>query len=72
MLQRIESFSRSHQFYRCSRIFQKFVETKSSLPCPQEIITGLRPEDQSSPYTTLSYLSRIYLNIIFPPTCNSS
>jgi hypothetical protein len=45
-----ESFLRSRQSLRYSRIYQNFKKTVGFLPCPQEPSTGPYPQpDQSSP-----------------------
>jgi hypothetical protein len=80
-----ESFFRSRQLCSHSRTSQHFMEPEGSSPCSQEPHTGPCPEpDRSSTYhpilpsqidpvhTILSYLSKIYFNIVHPPTSWSS
>jgi hypothetical protein len=45
------------------------MESEGSLPCAQEPSTGPYPKPDRS---ILSYLSKIYFNIVYPPTSWSS
>jgi hypothetical protein len=66
-----EFFLRSCQLCEYSRTSQHFMELKGLLPCSQEPYTGPYPKpDRSSPYYPT--LSKIYFNIVLPPTSWSS
>jgi hypothetical protein len=67
-----EPLLRSRQLSSHSRTSQHFMEPESSLPCSQEPCTCSYSEPrQSNPYIP-SYLSKIHLNIVHPPTSWSS
>jgi hypothetical protein len=65
-----EPVLRSCKLCSYSRTSQHFKEPEGSSPCSKEPSTGPYPEpDRSSPYHPIpSYLSKIYFNIVHPPT----
>jgi hypothetical protein len=65
-----ELFLRSCQLCSYSRISQHFMEPECSLPSSHETSNGhyLEPARSSPYHPTLPYFSKIYFNIIHPPT----
>jgi hypothetical protein len=62
-----EPFLRSCQVCSYSRTSQHFMEPEVSLLCSQEPSTGPYSEPDDTVHTILSYLSKIYFNIVHPP-----
>jgi hypothetical protein len=65
---RAEPFFRSCQLCKNSRTSQHFMEPEGSLPRSQEPSTGPIFSQIDPVHTISSYLSKIYFNIVHPPT----